>query len=200
MCESFSDKQSQSSHQGLEWCYCVLPLARADSPGGNVGAAGGERRRNIGRNAQPISHSLSIITCTKKTYWDKPPPWFFHTPLFHLSLLQPPPLSHTHMQKHTNDILQQGSRLCQYLGKGDGWHGNNRLTVHLLLPPTRMVPDKLAASQKALGDLESQLHVFSHLPLLIGINARVIMEQEGGVNIWRALDDKADINHLFVTH
>lgn len=157
----------------------------------------GEEQRE---NAQPISHSLSVITCTKKAYWDKPPSWFFHTPPFHLLLLQPPPLSHTHMQKHTNDILQQGSRLCQYLGKGDGWHGNNRLTVHLLLPPTRMVPDKLAASQKALGDLESQLHVFSHLPLLIGINARVIMEQEGGVNTWKAFDDKADINHLFVTH
>lgn len=96
--------------------------------------------------------------------------------------------SHTYAEtrKLTNDILQRGSRLCQYLGKGDGWHGNNRLTVYLLLPPTRMVPDKLAASQKALGDQESQLHVFSHLPLLIGINARVIMEQEGGMNMWRA--------------
>lgn len=71
-------------------------------------------------------------------------------------------LSHTYAETHilTNDILQHGSRLCQYLGKGDGWHGNNRLMVHLLLPPTRMVPDKLDASQKALGDLESQLHVF----------------------------------------
>lgn len=64
-----------------------------------------------------------------------------------------------------------------------------------------MVPDKLAASQKALGDLESQLHVFSHLPLLIGINARVSMEQDGGVNMWSAhSDDTDDINHLFVTH
>lgn len=184
------------------------PLARADSPGENVGAAGGERGSYAGRQAQPISCSLSRALHnhldTKKPTEISLPPWYFHTPPFHLSLLQPPPISRTHMQKRTNSLMtycNMGHGSANIWERGmvgmatTGW----RYTSFFPRPEWCLTNSPL--SQKALGDLESQLQVFFTPPTPQRDQCTGDYGAgKGGELCGEHSDDKADINHLFVTH